>query len=288
MAGYWLKLYTEILDDPKYNRLTDNAKLGMIELMVVAKKVDREGELPSMSDVCFYTRRSEEWWKPVIEELKRIEFIVEQDDENVIRKFKDRQDCANNAERQKAYRENKHKNEFSNASVTNVSRNVTENREDIDKSREEEDTTTSPAYSDLVPSFGEHHPPYIRIISEVTKHVSPPSTDQEKIFSAIDALWPKYPSVDKMVSYLRPYFNDWKQRKTKAGKSYSENNYAWLYDLAVTGEPLKRATKRLPQADCPICHGTGRVASGATSISDPLFGRTVECECVHEVEEVSV
>ena len=76
MAGYWLKLYTEILDDPKYYRLSDNAKLGMYELMIIAKKVDMEGWLPDIEDVCFYSRRQKEWWAPVIQELEQIKFVV--------------------------------------------------------------------------------------------------------------------------------------------------------------------------------------------------------------------
>ena len=100
MAGYWLKLYTEILDDPKYYRLSDNAKLGMYELMLVAKKTGQDGHLPSVDDIEFYTRRSAEWWNAVIDELKRIEFIVANDTGDKIRKFEDRQRALTNNEKQ--------------------------------------------------------------------------------------------------------------------------------------------------------------------------------------------
>lgn len=148
MAGYWLKLYTEILDDPKYYHLSDLAKLGMIELMMVAKKYDHNGELPPIEDVCFYTRRSEEWWKPVYEELHKIKYLVTEDEKTFIRKFAERQEKVEPAERQRKSRQRKQKQEYEEETchepVTNVSQNVTEirdrlrDREDIDIDTEEE------------------------------------------------------------------------------------------------------------------------------------------------------
>jgi hypothetical protein len=129
MAGYWLKLYTEILDDPKYYRLSDNAKLGMYELMLVAKKVGQDGHLPEVDDIEFYTRRPADWWLPVIEELKQIEFIVANDTGDKIRKFEERQRALTNNEKQKYHRAELHKNEFAcNQDVTDVSPKVTESK----------------------------------------------------------------------------------------------------------------------------------------------------------------
>ena len=112
MAGYWLKLYTEILDDPKYFRLSDSAKLGMVELMIVAKRLDMDGEVTSIEDVAFYTRRTVEWWTPVFEELSKIEYLVSNGSETIIRKFAERQAAVDGAERIKQFRALKHKQEF--------------------------------------------------------------------------------------------------------------------------------------------------------------------------------
>jgi hypothetical protein len=112
MAGYWLKLYTEILDDPKYFRLSDSARLGMYELMIVAKRVDLDGGIPCIEDVAFYTRRSVEWWEPVFNELSKINYIVSNDGNTIIRKFSERQAKVDDAERMKQSRALKHKNQF--------------------------------------------------------------------------------------------------------------------------------------------------------------------------------
>ena len=118
MAGYWLKLYTEILDDPKYFRLSDNAKLGMIELMLVAKKFNKNGEIPTIEDVAFFTRRSIEWWKPIFDELLTIEYLVTNGSETIIRKFAERQAAVSDSERQKQHRIVTHKNEYCHEAVT--------------------------------------------------------------------------------------------------------------------------------------------------------------------------
>lgn len=143
MAGYWLKLYTEIIDDPKYHRLSDTAKLGMVELMVVAKKSGTKGDLPDLEDICFYTRRAKEWWIPVIEELKSISFLVDNGGHEKIRKFEERQAPADGAERTRMSRASKQHEEYtSNNPVTKVSRNVTENRLKIKDSEEIKDLET--------------------------------------------------------------------------------------------------------------------------------------------------
>lgn len=140
MAGYWLKLYTEILDDPKYYRLSDNAKLGMYELMMVAKKVGQDGHLPSVDDIEFYTRRTVSWWQPVIDELKAINFITDNTTGLVIRKFEERQAAIPSDEKQRKYREAQHKKDYSGYEpVTDALRKVTESKsKSKSKSTEEE------------------------------------------------------------------------------------------------------------------------------------------------------
>ena len=103
--GYWLKLYTDILDDPKYFKLSDSAKLGMYEIYLVGKKVENgetTGQLPSLDEIAFYTRKSIEWWQPVIQELINLKIISE--DGGVIKNFIKRQEAIPDSERSKQYR----------------------------------------------------------------------------------------------------------------------------------------------------------------------------------------
>ena len=193
MAGYWLKLYTEILDDPKYYRLSDNAKLGMYELMIVAKKTGAVGNLPSIDDISFYTRRTVEWWIPVIQELKSINFIVDGDSGNVIRKFEERQRAVDSSERQQQHRKALHEKEFTcNENVTNLSRNVTENRLKIKDT--EVDTDTDTDNSDISPVQ--------RLLEKVTG-IPPSSAEDVKAMDDIAAMQPLEEDVRAAFDWLR-------------------------------------------------------------------------------------
>jgi hypothetical protein len=147
MAGYWFKVYVEILDDPKYFRWSDNSKIGCFELMVIAKKVQvgpqATGELPSIEDICFYSRRDQNWWEPVIEELltktnprdkKDKPFLIRDGEILIIRKFKDRQKAVDSAERSREYRKRKaqapesESDESQNEEITDSSRIVIESK----------------------------------------------------------------------------------------------------------------------------------------------------------------
>jgi len=155
MAGYWLKLYTEILDDPKYYRLSEIAKVGMYEIMMVAKKNDQNGDLPSMDDICFYTRRNKDWWDEAIIELKIINFIIEENGVMKIRTFAERQKAVDAKERKRQSRIAKQKCEYQefigHETVTTKSKSVSESRrrqdvdKDIDKDLDgDEDVEVSP------------------------------------------------------------------------------------------------------------------------------------------------
>lgn len=59
-GGYtWIKLYTEIVDDPKMARLPNHLWRLAIELFLLAGKENREGELPSLEDIAWVLHRQE-------------------------------------------------------------------------------------------------------------------------------------------------------------------------------------------------------------------------------------
>jgi hypothetical protein len=154
MAGYWFKVYVEILEDPKYSRWSDKAKLGAFELMAIAKRLqvgpEATGNLPSIEKICFYSRRSARWWQPVITELLTMvnpddpddkSFLIEVDGRLVIRKFKDRQKAVDAAARSRESRKRRaavtNPDDLRDDAVTTLPRNVTEiSEEDEDEEKE--------------------------------------------------------------------------------------------------------------------------------------------------------
>jgi len=136
----------------------------------------------------------------------------------------------------------------------------------------------------ILNSFQTGNPFYIRVWSKVTGMAAIPGGDSAKVLNALDGLRQQHPDESELVTFLKKYFDDWLKRKTKDGRSYSRSNCAWIYDLAIAGEPTKDEiqNKPKPRADpnCPKCDGTGWMASGIDDIQDPKFGKMIQCDCV--------
>lgn len=150
---------------------------------------------------------------------------------------------------------------------------------------EPEQKTAAAAPAPLVMnSFQTGDPFYIRVWSRVTGMAAIPGGEIEKVLNALEGLRGQYPNEDQLVAYLQRYYDDWQKRKRKDGRSYSRSNCAWVYDLAVAGDPVKDDLDhvQLARADpnCPICLGNGWVRSDIDDIHDPKFGKMIRCTCV--------
>jgi len=105
--GYWLKLYTDILEDRKYFELSEKAKLGMFEALLVCKRLENgelTGCLPSIDDIAFHTRKTVDEWKDILPELVNIGFIEIVEDKNIVKNYVKRQSAIPDSERSKQYR----------------------------------------------------------------------------------------------------------------------------------------------------------------------------------------
>jgi hypothetical protein len=56
MADYWLKLYIEILDDPKMATLPDRLWRRIVELFLMAKRENKDGHLPDTRQIAWALR----------------------------------------------------------------------------------------------------------------------------------------------------------------------------------------------------------------------------------------
>lgn len=74
--GYWLKLYTDILYDPKMGRLTDVLWRRAIECFLLAKEQNENGLLPPLADMAFLLRaHSPEALESDLIELQRVGIV---------------------------------------------------------------------------------------------------------------------------------------------------------------------------------------------------------------------
>ena len=132
---------------------------------------------------------------------------------------------------------------------------------------------------------------YVYVWITITGMSGIPASQSQKVIDAIDTLRPKFKDEKELIDYLKPYYDYWLTRKTKDGRTYSKSNCAWLYDLAIAGDPIPQPKAapvvpavmfRQPLADCGKCHGEGWYKG-------EIGGKTrrVECDWVKVQEEVN-
>ncbi len=87
----WLRLYTEVLNDPKVQRLDGETFKGWINLLCVAKEYSDDGIMPPLADICFYLRMSESDTKNLLDMLIHANLIEFTDNKYTIHAWSQRQ-----------------------------------------------------------------------------------------------------------------------------------------------------------------------------------------------------
>lgn len=95
----WIKLYTEILSDPKMGRMSDKLFRRTIELFLLAGKEDKDGVLPSINDISWILHISEKEVKTVLQDLIKVGIVTRVSDDSgldvcLISNFSTRQNSA--------------------------------------------------------------------------------------------------------------------------------------------------------------------------------------------------
>ena len=108
MAGnYWVKLYQEILDDPKIGRLRVSLKWRFVECLLVAGENGEDGLLPETADMAWRLRADAEMLETDLTELGAGGLLDMVDGRWRVTKFKTRQEPSKAALRMRRYRERK-------------------------------------------------------------------------------------------------------------------------------------------------------------------------------------
>jgi DnaD/phage-associated family protein len=143
MSKYWIKLYHEMIDDPKVARLNDSAYRLFIECLLLAGELDEEGLLPPVEDMAWRLRKSETALPGDMANLANagmVELIRHSGGERwFVSNFEKRQAPNPNAQRQAKWREKQRKEPKESSSLIdtdtdtdtdtygNVTNNVTSN-----------------------------------------------------------------------------------------------------------------------------------------------------------------
>jgi len=111
-SKYWLKLYYEILDDPKMGKLRPSTKWRFIECLLVAGERDEGGFLPGLDELAWRIRADREQLEKDMLDLAEADILKMVDGRWLVVKFAERQAPVSDAERMRRYRERQQKQEY--------------------------------------------------------------------------------------------------------------------------------------------------------------------------------
>lgn len=103
-AKYWIKLYHEILDDPKMGMLPDNVYRRCIEIFLLAGRLDDDGNLPCTTELCWMLRQRPETFEPELNQLETVGILTRTKTGWLVTNFEKRQSAVTDAGRMKEYR----------------------------------------------------------------------------------------------------------------------------------------------------------------------------------------
>lgn len=129
MADYWIKLYLEIVEDPKMATLPDRLWRRSIELFLLAGKFGKGGALPETNQLAWVLRLPQDELEMDLRQISTTGIIEKTYDGWLVRNFAKRQAAAPAIERMRQMRTRKQKRQYyddDNNDVTEQLRNVTQ------------------------------------------------------------------------------------------------------------------------------------------------------------------
>jgi hypothetical protein len=158
-SKYWIKLYHEILDDPKMGRLPDALFRRTIELFLIAGDCNRAGKLPPLTDIAWRLRADEIELLTQMEDLEALNILSRSVDGSWrVAHFKERQEASPMAERVRRHRRAERSGEKPpyKASNDTVTDRYTDTDTDADGRGLQEQASEYPAFGGLTPQNSGH------------------------------------------------------------------------------------------------------------------------------------
>lgn len=112
MSGYWIKLYQEILDDPKMAVLPDRLWRRIVELFLLAGRTGDSGVLPSVTGIAWILRIPVDDVQLDMEQIATTGIIHETENGWVVSQFEKRQSPSSSSERSRKQRESERKKQY--------------------------------------------------------------------------------------------------------------------------------------------------------------------------------
>ena len=215
MADYWIKLYHEIIDDPKMATMPDRLWRRAVEMFLLAGKLDKtkKGILPDTRQLAWCLRVDSDSLQDDLEQLHGYGIIEPIAAGWIVCKFETRQAPAGAAERVRRHRELKQKTEYyGNDDVTNsyteqINR-LTESEADSDS----EKTTSSSDWKKLYAMFESE----IGVASSTIVTMLEEDLQRYGLINCLDAIKISVAQNKRKWSYVRGILkNQWADGKNK-------------------------------------------------------------------------
>ena len=243
MADYWIKFYLDILDDPKMATLPDRLWRRVAELFLVAKRVNKDGELPDTSQIAWILRMPADALEDDLRKIEMTGIIQRTENGWMVVNFAKRQAASTNTERSKAFREKQQHNQY------NETRN--ERGENVSLHRNRQQTTEAESEAELEQIqretqslsldifdlyqtvFGKRAP---QILMAELKSI-------ESEFPAdwlADAFKETAKNNGKSWKYTRQILNNWKSQGHKNNNNHNQSSDVLVIDPFNPRKPMAR------------------------------------------------
>jgi len=244
MADYWIKLYHEIIDDPKMATLPDRLWRRAIEIFLLAGKLcpDKSGELPDTRQLAWLLRMPTDDLQTDLIQLASTGILQATKTGWEVVNFSKRQSAVPGAERVKQHRERKQKQEYYEG-VTDQKRNVTqkqnraesETESETEQSITETETTTSSSqdFSTLATAYQKN----IGIITEKTSDILQDDLEEYGLTSCMDAIDEAVLQNIRSWKYVQGILKNWKRDGRSGGpKKKLKDEPTEFEEVFVNGE----------------------------------------------------
>lgn len=242
-SKYWIKLYVEILDDPKMGRLSRSLRYRVIETLSLAGDYNQKGLLPPLEDMAWRLRENIEILESDLIELAKSRILDQRNGQWYVVNFEKRQAPSSNTKRVQEYRKRK--------------RNADETKSYASNAPESEADTESESESYVEAEAEKTLPPLPRTALEASQHpdimlfrkvcgMFPGMSDYREIVDAATFLRRAHPDETELESYLLPFWLRWQGTKRKDGKAVNLTNPTWFVEWAVNNYTPSPAGEKVP------------------------------------------
>lgn len=239
----WIKLYIEILGDPKMGRLPNHLWRRAVELFLLAGREGDDGALPPVEEMAWILRLSEDKLLEDLHGLAEVGVVRACDNTAgtgeaepkkwVVKNFSKRQAAIPVAERvqrssdSNEYETHRYRNCNEGGGVDSTSTSPSESTSDsVSVSVEGPPLPSSPGEAMLHPD--------VRVFAAVTGGRIPGLSQYRSVIEAVRFLRAREKIDDAgLKTYLIPYWLAWSTRKRQDGRPYDPGNISWLTEWAL-------------------------------------------------------